>query len=416
MNSPVRSELLATPSDLRNTDRARALAPPTTAAHRIGSDAEALDVARQLAAQFKQSAVRRDRERLLPWDELEACATSGLLASRVPKSHGGAQIRFETLAEVVAIVSEADPSIGQLFLSIVLATGVIDAVGRPEQKNDFFGKILFGYRWGNGHAEGGGDKAGVTKTRVTRQGDRYVVNGQKFYSTGAYYSSLISVGAVDEDGRSVTAVIDRHAPGLTIHDDWDGFGQRTTASGTLDLDHVVIERSHLLESERARTAADSTVFGVTDLVHSAIDLGIARAVLADSIDYVNRHARAHTRAGIEKAAEDPYILEQLGEVITRVESADAVLSRAARWFDEAAAAPDQAKRDRATYALSQARVLTTEAAILATNKIFQLGGASATRAEHAFDRHWRNARTHTVHDPVHWRFPAIARHHLAARL
>jgi SfnB family sulfur acquisition oxidoreductase len=383
---------------------------PTQAAHIIRSDEEALEVAHRLAASFRLEALQRDQQRRLPWAELDQFSQSGLLAARVPKAYGGAEISYTTVARTVSIVSAADPSLGQLMLSILLSNAIIDAVGRPEQKDDFFAKVLLGYRWGNGHAEAGGSQSGVTTTRVTRQGERYVVNGQKFYSTGALYSHLISVGCLDENGKSVTAVLARHAPGLTILDDWDGFGQRTTASGTLLLNNVVVEASHLLDSERAR--ATSTSFGIPDLVHSAIDLGIAQAAVDDTIAYVREHARAFRRAGVERAVDDPYIQQEVGNLVTRLHAAEALLERGAGIFDRAVASKDPAANTAAAVALAEAKILTTEVSLLASNKLFQLGGASSTLPSHGYDRHWRNARTHTVHDPVHWKFPLIGSHYL----
>ncbi len=383
---------------------------PTQAAHIIRSDEEAIEVAHRLAASFRLEALQRDQQRRLPWAELDQFSQSGLLAARVPRAYGGAEIRYATVARTVSIISAADPSLGQLMLSILLSNAIIDAVGRPEQKDEFFGKVLYGYRWGNGHAEAGGVQSGVTTTRVTRQGDRYVVNGQKFYSTGALYSHLISIGCLDENGKSVTAVLPRHAPGLTILDDWDGFGQRTTASGTLLLDNVIVEASHLLDSERAR--ATSTSFGIPDLVHSAIDLGIAQAAVDETIAYVREHARAFRRAGVERAVDDPYILQEVGNLVTRLHAAEALLERGANIFDKAVASQDPAANTAAAVALAEAKILTTEIALLASNKLFQLGGASSTLPSHGHDRHWRNARTHTVHDPVHWKFPLIGGYYL----
>jgi len=386
------------------------LAPPTSPAHIIRSDAEAVEVAQRLAAQFTLNAQVRDVERQLPWQELEDAARSGLLAIRVPREYGGAHVSYLTLTRVVAAIGEADASIGQLLLSIILASSVIEAVGREEQKRLFFGKILQGYRWGNGHAEGGSLPAGTTRTRITREGDHYRVNGAKAYSTGALFSQLISIGCVDDDGLSKTAVLDRHAPGLTIIDDWDGFGQRTTASGTLLLDNVRVEHSHVLDSEQGKTSANT--YGIPDLFHSALDLGIARAAFKDTLDYVRDHARPYARTGVEAVAEDPYVLQIIGDLHTRIHAGEVVLERAAELFDQVTAEQGPGPSAKVSSALAAAKILTTEAALLASNKLFQLGGASSTRLEYGFDRHWRNARTHTVHDPVAWKFNLIGKYHL----
>jgi len=386
------------------------IAPPDTPAHIIRSDAEAVQIAEQLAARFKHNAQQRDVERLLPWQELEDCARYGLLALRVPREYGGADVSYLTLTRVVAAIGEADASIGQLLLSIVLASSVIEAVGREDQKRLFFGKILQGYRWGNGHAEGGSLPAGTTRTRITREGDHYRVNGAKAYATGALFSQLISIGCVDEDGLSKTAVLDRYAPGLTILDDWDGFGQRTTASGTLLLDNVRVEHSHVLDSEQGKTTANT--YGIPDLFHSALDLGIARAAFKDTLDYVRNHARPYARTGVQAVEQDPYVLAIIGDLHTRIHAGEAVLERAALLFDEVTAQQGPGPSDAVSSALAAAKILTTEAALLASNTLFQLGGASSTRLEFGFDRHWRNARTHTVHDPVAWKFNLIGKYHL----
>ncbi|WP_300727632.1 SfnB family sulfur acquisition oxidoreductase [Pseudomonas sp.] len=386
------------------------IAPPDTPAHIIRSDAEAVQIAEQLAARFKHNAQQRDVERLLPWQELEDCARHGLLALRVPREYGGADVSYLTLTRVVAAIGEADASIGQLLLSIVLASSVIEAVGREDQKRLFFGKILQGYRWGNGHAEGGSLPAGTTRTRITREGDHYRVNGAKAYATGALFSQLISIGCVDEDGLSKTAVLDRYAPGLTILDDWDGFGQRTTASGTLLLDNVRVEHSHVLDSEQGKTTANT--YGIPDLFHSALDLGIARAAFKDTLDYVRNHARPYARTGVQAVEQDPYVLAIIGDLHTRIHAGEAVLERAALLFDEVTAQQGPGPSDAVSSALAAAKILTTEAALLASNTLFQLGGASSTRLEFGFDRHWRNARTHTVHDPVAWKFNLIGKYHL----
>ncbi|MNL95667.1 Dibenzothiophene desulfurization enzyme C [compost metagenome] len=386
------------------------VAPPTRPAHIIRSDEEAVEVAERLAVQFKLSAQQRDVDRQLPWAELEDAARSGLLAIRVPKEYGGAHVSYLTLTRVVAAIGEADASIGQLLLSIILASSVIEAVGREEQKRLFFGKILQGYRWGNGHAEGGSLPAGTTRTRITREGDHYRVNGAKAYSTGALFSQLISIGCVDDDGLSKTAVLDRHAPGLTIIDDWDGFGQRTTASGTLLLDNVRVEHSHVLDSEQGKATANT--YGIPDLFHSALDLGIARAAFSDTLNYVREHARPYARTGVENVEEDPYVLEILGDLHTRIHAGEVVLERAAELFDQVTAEQGPGPSAKVSSALAAAKILTTEAALLASNKLFQLGGASSTRLEYGFDRHWRNARTHTVHDPVAWKFNLIGKYHL----
>src|SRR5215216_557982 len=83
-------------------------------AHVVKSDEEAIALARALAAEFAVEAAERDRTRRLPAQELDRFSGKGLWAITIPKAYGGAEVSFATLAEVIKIISAADPSIGQM--------------------------------------------------------------------------------------------------------------------------------------------------------------------------------------------------------------------------------------------------------------------------------------------------------------
>src|SRR5215831_4148415 len=85
-------------------------APPLRSppARRIRDDAEALAVAEEVEAELKKRAVERDRDRILPYEEMELVSDAGLLAITVPKAYGGAGVRAETVARVIAALSRAD--------------------------------------------------------------------------------------------------------------------------------------------------------------------------------------------------------------------------------------------------------------------------------------------------------------------
>ena len=81
-------------------------------AHIIQSDVEALEIAKNLAEQFKQQAIQRDAERILPFEEIETYSQSGLWAITVPKEFGGADVSSYTVAQIIALMSGVDGSIG----------------------------------------------------------------------------------------------------------------------------------------------------------------------------------------------------------------------------------------------------------------------------------------------------------------
>ena len=156
----------------------------------------------------------------------------------VPREYGGAEVSNVTLAEVIAIVSQADPSLGQIPQNHYCLIEDIRLEGSDAQKRFFFDLVLKGTRYGNAFSEAGGKNVLDIQTRVRRDGDAFVLNGRKFYSTGTLFAHWIPVLALDESDQAVLAFVRQGAPGLTVVDDWSGFGQRTTASGTVIVENV----------------------------------------------------------------------------------------------------------------------------------------------------------------------------------
>ena len=381
-------------------------------ASRIADDAHALETARRLADELARDAALRDRERRLPFAELDLFSGSGLWGITVPRAFGGADVSLATLGEVVRTVAQADPSIGQLPKNHFHALDVIRLTGDDTQRRKFFGLALDGARIGHAASERGTKNALEIGTRLTQRGGRLVLDGQKFYSTGALFADWIAVLALDDDGRYVQALVERNRPGLDIVDDWSGFGQRTTASGTLTLSGVEVDAEDVV-SIQAAFERPTLAGPVSQYLHANIDVGIARAALADTIDFVRTRSRPWADSGIARASDDPYVIRDVADVQIRLLATEALLERAAATLDALPAELDDTQVAQASVQVAAAKVLSTELAILATNKLFELSGTRSVLSEYNLDRHWRNARTHTLHDPVRWKYHAIGNYVLS---
>ena len=378
-------------------------------AHVIRSDEEAIEIARRLAGDFDTGAAERDRDRILPREQVEAFSRSGLWAITVPKSHGGADVSYATLAKVISIISWADPSIGQIPQSHFAIVDYLRDTASAAQQAFYFSRILAGSRLGNAAAEIGAGNG--LQTRLTAHEDGYLLNGRKFFSTGALFAHYVPVAAMDETGRRVTAIAAIDAAGLTIIDDWSGFGQRTTASGSVVLDNVFVSSRDVVPTYLAFERP--TLHGpVAQIVQAAIDAGIAARAIEDTIRYVQEHARPWRDSGLERASQDPYTIAQIGDLSLKRSVAETMLERAGLLIDRAMPAPDDDNVARASIAVAEAKILTTELALLASTKLIELGGARSTLSAQNLDRHWRNARTHTTHDPVRWKYNLLGEYHL----
>jgi len=379
---------------------------------RIGSDAQAIAAAHAVAAELVQEAAVRDRERRLPWAELEHYVRSGLWGITVPKEYGGAGVSNVTLAEVTAIIAAADGSLGQIPQNHFYAVEIIRVNGSEAQKRFYFERVLQGDRLGNALAEIGTKNSAERKTRLTAdpQGG-YRINGRKFYATGALYADWVPTSAIDDNGVQQLALVPRNADGLSIVDDWSGFGQRTTGSGSAVFDNVHVPADAVLGFQ-ASFDRPTQVGPLAQLLHAAIDLGIARAAFVDLIRFVQTRSRPWVDSGVERAADDPLTIREVGDLTIQLHAAEALLERAACKVDLASADANADTVAAASIAVAEARVLTTNVSLAASSKLFELAGTQATLAENNLDRHWRNARTHTLHDPVRWKYHAIGNYYL----
>ncbi|WP_278493618.1 SfnB family sulfur acquisition oxidoreductase [Acinetobacter gyllenbergii] len=380
-------------------------------AHVIASDQEAIAVAHRVAAAFAKEAAKRDHERKLPLQEIQQYSASGLWGINIPKQFGGAGVSYKTLAEVVTIISSADSSLGQIAQNHWAFLEHIRLDASLEQQQFFFDQVLQGKRLGNAFSEKNSKTVADLTTKIEFHDDYAVISGQKFFATGALLAHWIPVVAVSDDGKVFAALVPQHTPGLTIVNDWSSFGQRTTASGSVQLDQVRVDLKYVVPIHQAferPTAAGA----ISQIIQSAVDAGIARGAIEETIRYVREHARPWIDSGLEFASQDPYTISNIGELKIKQRAAEAVLALAGEAIDRALANPTEDTVAEATLLTAESKVLTTEIALLAANKLFELSGTRSTLSELNLDRHWRNARTHTLHDPVRWKFNLVGNYYL----
>ncbi|MFI9255192.1 SfnB family sulfur acquisition oxidoreductase [Streptomyces sp. NPDC053069] len=384
-----------------------------SAAHVIADDAEALAVAAELAADFRKGAAERDARRRLPHTELERLSASGLLAVTVPARFGGADVRADTLAETFRLLAAADASLAQIPQSHFVYVNVLRRHGTDEQQEFFFGEVLAGKRFGNAQSEAGTQHVQDIRTRLARlPGGSYVLDGVKHYSTGALFAHWIPVLARTEDDTLHVAYVPRDAPGVTVVDDWDGMGQRTTASGTVRLESVPVPADRVVPHHL--TFQGPQLHGaVAQLLHAAIDAGIASGALGEAVEFVRTKSRPWFESAAEghaTAAEDPLLIQRFGELAIRERAAEALLREAARAVDDARADLTDDSAAEASIAVATAKVTAAEAAVEVASALFEVSGTRSALDSLGLHRHWRDARTHTLHDPARWKVQHIGRY------
>ncbi|CAM2737784.1 SfnB family sulfur acquisition oxidoreductase [Mycobacterium intermedium] len=375
--------------------------------------ADAVAAAEAFAASVRAGAAQRDQAGAVPYAELAAFDSSGLPAVTVPVTDGGAGLGPRTLAEVTRIIAAADPALAQIPQGHYLAVDILGLIGTPEQRERILPAVVSGGRIAPVLAERGGHHAQDLKTRLIPDTTGWRLEGTKYYCTGAITSRWLAASALDPDDRVVLAFVERDAPGVFVDEDWAAMGQRATVSGTTTFDGVRVEDT-LVAPYWSVFTRPQLLGARAQLVHAAIEAGIAQGALADAREFVRTRSRPFfeaVRAGqVSTAADDPHTRWRFGRLATHTRAAVELLRWAAGVLDELGLDPANPEAAaRGSIAVAQAKTFASDTAVDVASQLFPLTGASGTDRRFALDRHWRNARTHSVHDPVDWKY-----HHIGA--
>ncbi|MCK9877088.1 SfnB family sulfur acquisition oxidoreductase [Frankia sp. Ag45/Mut15] len=388
----------------------------------LRGDDEAVAVARELARRFAVGAGGRDAGRVLPREQVDELSASGLLGISVPARFGGADVSVATLTEVFRSLATADASLAQIPHSHFVFLDALRRAGQEGQQRRFFAQALAGRRFANAQSERGGRTIteDATTLRPRPDGDGYLLTGEKFYCTGALFAHWLVVRAVlagpppgapgeSPDGApgKVLIYLRRDTPGVRVDDDWDAMGQRTTASGTVHLDEVAVDADQIVPFTSIFDGP--TTYGArAQVLHAALDVGLARGALDAAVAQVAR-ARPWFESGVAHASDDPLLVQQAGELEIDVRGAQALLREAAVAIDTAELDPTDETTARASIATAVAKVAGARAAVRAASELFELGGTRSAAGALGLDRYWRDARTHTLHDPSRWKVQHIGR-------
>jgi alkylation response protein AidB-like acyl-CoA dehydrogenase len=377
--------------------------PPRTA----GFDPSELE---PLLASVAEGAAARERDRVAPYDAIRLLARSGVGTLRVPAAHGGPGRSLRELFEVVIRLAEADSNVAQsLRAHFHFVEARLAAVDDAERVR-WFPEVLRGELFGNATVERTTRDMFGFETTLTAAGDAYVLRGTKYYSTGSLYADRVAVAAVGPGGKVVSAIVPVDRRGVHLEDDWDGMGQRLTASGTSRFDDVVVAPDEVLASAIGEDApAPRSAFLQLFLV--AVMAGIARNVATDAARVVRGRTRTFSHASDASPAADPLIQQVVGRISADAYAAEAVVLAAAEALDAADASGPGARDPDAVHEAAlqaaKAQVVVAELAPRSAELLFGVGGASATSRELNLDRHWRNARTLASHNPAMYKARAI---------
>jgi alkylation response protein AidB-like acyl-CoA dehydrogenase len=371
-----------------------------------------------LLAQIAEGESERERERVLPFEAIDLIRRAKLGALRLPTSAGGAGSTIRELFEVIIGLGEADANVAHILRNHFSVVERLVRRPRDEQARQWQQAVGDGAIIGLATTELDSAQVGdvVPNTTFTPDGDDYLLNGTKYYSTGTLYSDYVLVRAADPSGRLGATIIPVKREGVELIDDWDGLGQRLTATGTTHFRNVRLKDQEIVFD------APDVGYGVpysntfAQLFLTAIVAGIARAILRDATALVRSRKRTFYYAPSEVPTDDPVLQQTIGQIASGAFAAETVVLAAADALDVAtdafdAGAPDATEAAHKAALLSaKAKIVADDFTIRAGSLLFDVGGASATKKATNFDRHWRNARTLSSHNPTTYKARSIGQY------
>ena len=377
---------------------------------------ELLRSADVLARQLANNAVERDRAGGHAAAERELIRASGLLTLTIPEEFGGAGADWPTFYATLRRLAQADSALAHLygFHHLQMATLLLYGT-REQQARQFEDTVTQRLFWGN--ALNPLDQRAV----ATEVGDGWSFNGVKSFASGSVGSDRLVVSAWHRPTQSlVIATTPTRRAGVRVRADWDAFGQKQTDSGTVEFERVAIERDDVLVGPAAVHTPRMTLRPlVSQLIMANLYLGIAQGAFDEARQYTREQARAWPGSGVERAADDPVVQHRYGELRLPIRAAQAVTDDAARQLQaalERGVAIDATERGEVAIAIAEAKVLAHRAAMEVSSQFFELAGARATSQKLGLDRFWRNARVHTLHDPVDIKLREIGRHAIEGKV
>lgn len=389
------------------------------------SDAQLTEVFGPVFARIAEDAADRDNRRELPTEAIALLRNAGFGTLRIPTDRGGFGATLRQTFSLLIDLAAADPNLTQAlrvhfstvegFLAAVNSTDPTSA-SAAEAAEAGLHAVVNGTLFGNAISERGVGAAERYQTRLTRRStdgtdgtDGYVLNGTKYYSTGSLFADLIVVAA-DLDGERVTVTVPVTAEGVHQIDDWDGFGQRVTGSGTTIFDNVPVDTGAVTAGGYG-TGGRTPDTAFLQLFHLAALSGIVRRAADDARDHVARRERTYSHAPADLPREDPLVQAVLGRINAAAFAARATTLAVADLIARAVDGTDE-EVDAAELAAAEAQVVLIPLVLDAVNELFETGGASLASGALNLDRHWRNARTLAQHNPAVYKQQAIGKYAL----
>jgi len=350
------------------------------------------DLVRKIADdKVRPVAAKYDREGIFPWDLVKIFAEAGLYGVIIPEEYGGAGRGVTELAIVSEELAKACAGVTLAVAASALGTFPIIISGNDEQKRRYLpdlatGKYLAAFCLTESEA---GSDAGAIRTRATRVGNEYIMNGTKVFITNGGVAHIYTVVAVTDPAKGTRGtsafIVQDDYPGFKLGKEEDKMGIRASATREIVFDDCHVPAENLIGREGegfgvAMKTLDKSRPGV-----AAQALGIAQGAFDLALDY----ARKRIQFG-QPIASHQGIQFMLADMATQIEAARALLYTAARLIDSGA------KNIAQLSAMS--KLMASDVAMKVTTDAVQIFGGYGYMRDYPVEKYMRDAKITQIYE------------------
>lgn len=358
--------------------------------------------ARQVAGLVAATALERDTTAAAPVAEVQWIKDAGLVGLQGPKASGGGDADWATVLDVVAEFAKVDGSIANVLGWHYAYFWLFRSFGTPELRAKWEAEVTANRQLISGIAN-----FRDRPISAVDEGTTLLLNGGKQFNTGLPVSDRVFIGTAIEGTEDVFfAYTSSHVPEIIYGDDWDTLGQRSTASGSATVSGLRVPWDDAL-GFAGKTfipqPANITPGLTSQTLMPTFYVSLARGALDKAVDYIKDHGRAWLHSSYERAVDEPYVVDGIGQLQSRLLAAEALVRDASEKVSAALDAPNEITPERRgglAVLLSAAKTVAVEVGIDVTTKLFELTGGRSTARSFELDRFFRDLRTQSLHDPV----------------
>ncbi|CEI51341.1 acyl-CoA dehydrogenase family protein [Acinetobacter bereziniae] len=366
----------------------------------------ALDIAKELAKQFAQTAAERDKAGGNPKFERDLIRKSGLLSLAIPQQYGGQGADWKTIFQTVQTIAQVDSSLAHVYAFHHLLIATVQLFAQPEQYQQWFEQTVQQHLfWGN--------TLNPLDKRTTVQHvseNEFIFHGDKSFCSGSIDSDILLCSGFNDADQLLIAVIPTQREGVSFLGDWNNMGQRQTDSGTSHFEQVKVYKDELLLNPGPLSTPYSSLRPlIAQLIFVHLFLGVAEGAFEVARQSIQTQ-KAWSKSLAEQAIHDPYIQKHFADFYVQLQSVRLLTEQAVEALQAAWNIGEdltEQQRGQVSIAIATAKIAATNSSLFVTQNIFQVLGARATTAQLNLDRFWRNVRTQTLHDPIDYKYQEV---------